>query len=282
MNPPLASALFLLALATPAFADDQGLVLFQPVASDKRKALNSNRPTQVDTAYTVDSGVVQFETGSVIYTRDHSTVDGSHFDSFTLGQTNIRLGVTENFELQTIVTPYVTARRRDASGNLTKDSGLGDTTVRAFYNVANNDGNGLGVAILPYLKLPSNQSDHGLYGNRQVEGGFELPLAYALDAKTSLCTSPGFALETDGRGGRDFNPYVPLTVFRSVSDSVSVFAEVFAKRYTGYGADAWIAQADVGAVWVVTRDFSLDVAVYAGLNKASPDLVVQTGFALRF
>lgn len=281
MKTTTVTTLLLLAASTPAFAAE-GTVLFKPVAAENRKALNSNRPTQVDTAYTVDSGVLQLETASVMYTRDHDTPDGSHLDVFTLGQTNVRLGVTENFELQTIVTPFVTARRRDASGNLTKDSGMGDTTVRGFWNVAGNDGAGLGVAVLPYLKLPSNQSDNGLFGNGKVEGGFEVPMAYALDAKTSLCTSPGFALEADYRGGRDLNPYLPLTVFRSVSDSVAVFAEVFVKRYTGYGSDAWVAQADFGAVWTVTKNFSLDAAVYAGLNRAAPDIVLQTGFAWRF
>lgn len=271
-----------IAALAPAFADDAGPALFRPVPEDKRKALNSNRPTQVDTAYTVDSGVVQFETGTVIYTRDHATTDGSRFDSFTVGQTNVRLGVTENVEFQTLVTPYVSARRKDAAGNVTKDAGFGDILLRGFWNISGNDGDGLAVALLPFVKLPSNQSGNGLYGNRKVEGGFEVPLALPLDAKTSLCASPGIALEWDGQGGRDANPYVPITLFRSLTDSVSVFAEVSLKRYTGFGDNAFIAQADVGAVWVVNKNFSLDFAVYTGLNRASPDLVAQTGFAWRF
>lgn len=256
-------------------------VFFAPVPLAERKALNSNRPTQVDTAYTVDSGVLQFETGVISYVRDTYTTDASKFESFTLGQTNIRLGLTENFEFQTIVTPYVFARKTDAAGNVFKESGLGDTTLRAFYNIQGNDGKGLGVAILPYVKLPSNQSDDGLYGNRRIEGGFEIPLAYALDDKTSLCSAPGVSFDWNGTG-RDANPYGTLTVFRTLTDELSVFGEVFVKKYTGYGPDSVVGQFDVGAVYLITPNFSWDVAAYYGFTKAAPDWTLQTGFALRF
>lgn len=256
--------------------------LFKPVPIADRKPLNSNRPTQVDTAYTVDAGVLQFETAAILYVRDNYTPDGSKFQSFTLGQTNIRLGMTENFELQTIVTPYVWARKTDAAGQVTKDSGIGDTTVRALYNIQGNDGKGLGLAIMPFIKLPSNQSDNGLYGNRRVEGGVEMPLAYALDDKTSLCSAPGVSFDWNGVDGRDANPFGTLTVFRTLTPSLTVFGEVYVKKLTGQGADSVIGQFDIGAVYLITPNFSWDVAAYYGFTRAAADWTLQTGFALRF
>lgn len=265
----------------PSPAPEYGF-FFKPVPLAERKSLNSNRPTQVDTAYTVDPGVLQFETGVLAYVSDRYTPDSSKFSSFSLGQTNIRLGLTENFEFQTLVTPYVFARKADAAGNVTKESGLGDTTLRAFYNLQGNDGKGLGIAILPFIKLPSNRSDDGLYGNRRVEGGFELPLAYALDDKTSLASAPGVSFDWNGTDGRDANPYGTLAVFRTITPDLAVFGEVFVKKFTGYGPDSVVGQFDIGAVYLITPNFSWDVAAYYGFTRAAPDWTLQTGFALRF
>lgn len=274
---PIAIALLPTTCCIAAGLDD----FFDQVPESKRKAFNSNRPTQVDTAYTLDPGVIQLETAAGLFVYDHHTPDSSQFESFTLGQTNIRLGVTENFELQALVTPYVWANKTDATGTTTHDSGIGDVTLRTFFSLQGNDGNGLGVAFMPFVKLPTNGSDEGLFGNNRVEGGFEIPLGYALDAKTSLASSPGVSFDWNG-DAYDANPYATLAIFRTLPCSAIVFGEVFAKRLTGQGDDAVIAQFDFGAVFPITRDFSWDIAVYRGLTTAAPDWVLQTGFALRF
>lgn len=252
MNTTRLPLLVALAAAVPALAETAAPAaktygpFFAPVAIEDRRAISCDRPNAASSPYSVNSGVVQVEVAALSFT--HDTVNGDKdftYNSYSLGSTMVRLGLRDNLELRIAGTPFTYARA-NFHGSVSRDSGFGDTVISSRYNIQGNDGKGLGVAILPSIKLPSNQSDTGLFGNRKIEGSVEVPLGYALNDKTSLVANPGVAFDNnDNSDGRDWNPYMAVAISRTLTDKLSVYGELYGKKNTGRGEYATIVTAHI-------------------------------------
>lgn len=251
--------------------------LLRPTAIEDRRAMSIDRPNITDVPYSVDSGVLQIETSLIEYTRD--TYNGTRTEITALAVTNLRIGLTDDWEIQAAITPVAAVRTRSA-GAVTEDSGVGDTLIRTRYVLQGNDGEGLAIALLPYLKLPTNTVGF----NDRLEGGFEVPLAYNVSATTQLNLMPGVELLWSGQSARHYdpNPFLGFAIWHNVTPEIAGFAEIFAKRNTGYHDDAFILAGACGGLWQITPDISVDLALQFGLTEGAPDFAAKTGFAVRF
>lgn len=266
--------------STPA-PDKSGYTVFHPTPPALRRAYNTDRPSKTDSPYTVDAGAFQIETDAVNFTLDRYNVDRANVRVRTLlfGQTNFKLGLTNWLDLQIFPQGYVERRTsgRDFGPTQTQ-RGWGDTTVRLKINLLGNDGGKLAVGLVPSVKIPTNTDD---LGNRAFEPGLGLPVSLTLPAGFTLFAQTRVdVLRKDG-GGRRALWSNPIGVSRTIFGNLSGYAEFYSAVSTGDGYP-WIGTADVGLIYQVTPNFSIDVNSFFGLTRSADDLNIFAGFAYRF
>ena len=272
--------------ATPApepTPDKSTYTIFNPTPRKLWRAFNTDRPSKTDSPFTIDAGVFQMETDVVNYTNNplEGTPGRSRVQTFLWGQTNFKLGLANWMDLQIFPQGYV-EKRIGAIGNKPAVTlrGFGDTNVRIKFNVLGNDGGDLILALVPTIKIPTNTA--GL-GNKTFEPGLEfvynynLPKGFILFGQTRVD-----ALRLDDRSGRRY----------VWSNPIGVFTPTFASKFTAYAefynavstqrGNPWVGTADVGLIYLVTPNFSIDVNAFFGLTRSADNLNVFTGFAYRF
>ena len=259
---------------------------FAPVAIEDRRALSVDRSNFTYSPSGINSGVFQVETSMIEYTSDSRTPDSWGVDKitqFSFGTTSLRLGMTDDFEAQLITTAHTYARVTDTAGDTKEYRGFGDTLLQARYTVAGNNGEKYGFAIMPYVKLPTNTLDG--YANHKLEGGVQLPVARSFSDKLSGVAASGFDLNYDTATANTYtvNPFLSVALWYTASpDSLFLFNEVYLKRNTAIGQDAFTAYYGLGGVYQINRDCGLDFGVNLGLTEATADLYARTGVTFRF
>lgn len=155
-------------LISPVFAGDFQIVE-QPAAVKDLRDLEADRPDATESPRTVDAGRFQIESSVVDYARDRS--GGAEFETWTIGETNIKYGLNDSMDLQLIIAPYV---REITHVNGVRDEveGTGDITLRLKWNLWGNDEGRTALALFPYIKAPTGSSD---ISNDEWEGGIIVP-----------------------------------------------------------------------------------------------------------
>lgn len=258
--------------------------LFAPVAIEDRRALSIDRSNFTYSPSGLDSGALQIEVSIVEYTQDDRIpgVSGK-LKQFAFGTAAVRIGVADDLELQAITTAHVTARLTDPAGAVTRFDGLGDTLVQARYTMAGNHGEPVGLAVLPYVKLPTNTLD-GLF-NDKLEGGMQVPVSRAIGDRFTALVAFGFDLNYNAQphDDYDFNPFVSGALWCvAVPDRLFLFNEVYLRKNTGAGRDDLVSYYGLGGVYQLSTDCGIDFGVNLGLTDASADIFARTGVSFRF
>lgn len=241
----------------PAAPDKGGYHLFHPTPRELMRELSTDRPDVTESAYTVDAGHVQIEWTLAGFTRNGSE------ESFTLGETNFKLGLTNRLDLQ-IVAPLYTRVRGGPEG-------FGDLTVRAKANLWGNDGGKTACAIMPFIKLPT--AANGL-GNDAVEGGIILPIAVELPAGWGL----GAMAEVDFLDGA--TEWIGSATFsHAIAGDLSGYVEFVSVTSS---REDWAAYLDLGLTFGIGKNVQLDAGVNIGLNRAAEDVTPFIGLSIRF
>lgn len=246
-----------------------------------RRELSTDRPDKTESPYTVDRGLVQIEMDLATFTRDRSAEEGIRLKTETFGVApiNVKLGTGRNSDLQVIVEPYIRQTITDRSTG-TKDTtdGFGDVTIRFKRNLFGNDGGSIALALMPFVKLPTNS---GGVGNAFVEGGLIVPLAIDLTPGIGL----GLMTEVDVLAD-DAGRYTPsfvnsATLGFDLSDSLGLYTEIFTERGTADGDD-WIVTFDTGVTYALGNDTQLDAGVNLGVSDAADDVALFVGVSRKF
>ena len=269
-----AIALCLLAAPVPAFAQAGDPAVQQIGPPGFERELSTDRPDKTESPFTVPGGRFQIETDVAAYTRDRSS--GVLTETLALATTNLKLGIGDDTDLQLIVEPYL--RRTDAdgrSGARRTVDGIGDVTVRLKHNLWGNDGGRTALAVMPFLKLPTNSGD---LGAGRAEFGVIVPLAISLSDRVNLglMTEIDLIEESDGRGYRA-SFINSATLGLALTERLGLYAELFTER-----GDAWVVTGDVGLTYAVGDNTQLDVGANVGVTRAADDLTVFMGISRRF
>lgn len=280
----LTSSAFAAEAAAPA-AKTYG-PFFKPVAIEDRRALSVDRSNFTYSASGINSGVVQLETSLIEYIHDEKlTGTDRKYTQFTFGNATIRAGLTDNWELKAGVASHVTARLTDATGAVTQQDGLGDTILESRYTFQGNNGEAVGVALMPYLKLPSNTMD-GFAGafNDKIEFGAQVPVTFIVNDKIAICTAPGFDVNYNGQPSNryDLNPFFATAFWYTVSPELALFNEWYVKKNTGAGKDDWNSYVGFGGVYYVSSNVGIDFGVNIGLAEVAADVSTRVGLTVRF
>jgi len=267
-------------LSGPAAAQQNGatdksqFTLFNPVPVGLMRELSADRPDGTESPYTVDAGHFQAEVSIADYAHDDE--GGTQSDILTWAESNMKLGLTNNTDLQLVFTPYAREAVDLAGGPEEVLEGAPDLTVRLKANLWGNDGGETAFAVMPFVTLPTGSELSGDH----VEGGLIAMLGWNVAATWSL----GFQAEVDTVYDDEDDDYDAEFVHTAVL-GFDVYEPLGA--YVEYIGNAgsegeYAAVFSTGATYTMNANLVLDAGTRVGLNDAAEDLVLFSGFTWRY
>lgn len=254
-------------------------LLASPAMAAELRDYCPERPGLNTPACTIDPGHVSIETGLAGWTRDSNAA--TRTDTLLIGDTLVRVGLTDSIEARLGWTPLGIERERDrATGAVSRTSRVGDATLGLKANLASPDGSGASIALLPYATLPVGRRP---IGTGDWGAGLLVPASYELSPTLSLSLTPEIdaAVDQDGRG-RHLAYGSAAGIGVKLSAAVSSALEVSAIRDrdpSGHSTEMLLG-ASLG--WQPRDDLQFDIGVDAGLNRDTPDIAVSMGVSRRF
>jgi hypothetical protein len=260
-------------------ADKTAYSLFHRTPESQLRELNTDRPDVTESPYTIDAGWLQLEADFVSYTHDRDHQDGNDIKNDAISYTafNFKLGLTSHIDLQTVVTPYVQLRSHDQqTGAVTRQSGFSDVLSRLKINLWGNDSGDSALGLMPFVKWPINH--HGL-GNHSFEGGLIVPYARKLSAEWDI----GLMTELDVVRNEEDDGYTPewlntVTLGHELPLGFGGYVELTSTVRRGAGQ----ATFDVGCTYAVGKNGQLDLGCNLGLTRATDDILIFSGWSIRF
>ncbi len=258
------AALLALAAAAPAAAQERE---FCP-----------ERPGLETQACIVDRGRVMVESSLADWTRDRRS-DGTT-DTILIGDTLVRVGVTDRLEVRAGWQPFGYERTRDATGAVDRVGRVGDATVGLKASLLHPDGKGLSIAVLPSVTLPVGRQP---IGGGRAEPSLLLPVSYDLSDAIEIGVTPSIrALANEDAGGQHLRYGAAAGATVKLSETITIGADASLARDQDPGEHTTRARAAMTFAWQPTDDWQLDTSAVAGLNRDTADVEMIAGIARRF
>ncbi|GGA41284.1 transporter [Sphingomonas psychrolutea] len=258
-----ASALVL--AASPALAEDRDYC--------------PTRPGLGTTPCTIAPKHVSVETALTDWTLDDQP--DQRTDTVLIGDTFVRVGLTDTIEAQLGWTPYGHVRTRDKTTQAVDTAGrVGDVTLGMKANLLHPDGSGLSIALQPFVSVPVGRAPVGA-GNWGT--GVVVPVTYDLSTTLNLATTSEIdaAVDADGSGRHlAFSEVIGLGVKLSKVLTVTVEGAVLRDEDPSGKTTQDLASASLA--WAAKDDLQVDLGAVAGLNRAAPDVELYFGVSRRF
>ena len=267
--------------AAPAVPDKSGYTLFDPTPDDELRKFAPDRPTKGFSVRTIDAGHVELESDLISYT--YSKALGVSTRSFQTLDPNLKIGVTNWADVEIQFNGLQDIRSVDGTSGATvaHGAGAGDVVLRTKVNLFGNDDGFAGLAVIPYVKLPSSVP---LVSNGATEGGLIVPLALRLpqDYLVTLMTQVDALKDTDiGRRYANFVNLVGVSHPVPGIENAIGMLELFSSTGTD-SASPPVYTFDAGMNYRLDKHTILDIGLNLGLNKAAPKLQAYTGISVRF
>jgi len=272
------------AAGAPAAAlapDKSGYTLFNPTPDSQLRSFAPDRPPKADSATTVDAGHFQYETDLLNYSQ--TNFGGVTTRLYQAFDPVWKLGLTNwvDFELQFNGYQNLTATDNATGAAVAKASGFGDVFVKSKINLFGNDGGSAALAIIPYVKIPS---DAPTISNGVVEGGLIAPFQLQLPHDFGLTLmSEVDALKDAADSGRHANFVDLVNLNHAVPGIKNLSAAI--EFFSSVGTDPNtppIYTFDTALIYLLTPNVQLDAGADFGLNRAAPAVQVFVGLSQRF
>ena len=235
------------------------------------RSFETDRPDVTESAYTVDAGHFQFETD--LFKTDHSSIDGIKTIENSFNVFNLKAGITNSLDIQFIAASYDEIRVMDGKSQPSSHSSFGTLTIRAKQNILGNDNGNTAMAILPFVRVPTNSGS-------KISGGVVFPFSISLPHNWGFGAQAEMDVEEGHAGGAyHVNPLVSATLAHPLAGPVSFFAEGLAERDNELKTNAYFLNS--GLVYEWKENLKLDTGVYYGLKNTSPK-VFFVGFSFRY
>lgn len=239
--------------------------LLNPTPRALMRELSPDRPDATESPITVDAGHFAMEVSLFDWRRDGAD------DTYTLMSTNLKLGLTNDTDLQFVFDTY--AWEDPESGNGAE--GFGDIQLRLKYNLWGNDGGDTALALFPFVKIPTGTA----LSNDEWEGGLIVPFSTQLTERVGLGLMAELdVVYDDVSRDHEFEFLHSAVLGIDLTERLGTFIEYIGitgdTPYQAYGAG--------GFTFTVNDDLVLDCGAQVGLNGAAEDLGVFAGFTKRF
>lgn len=272
----------LLAAGAAMAADKSQYNFFNPTPREHMREMSTDRPDKTESAYTVDAGHYQIEMDVFSYALDrYNGVPGDHrTEALAIAPVNLKVGLLNNVDLQLVIQPYVSLREKNvAAREVNRNRGFGDVIPRLKVNLWGNDGGTTALAVMPYIKLPTNTDD---VGNNSVEGGLMVPLAISLPQEFNLGLMTQLDILRDESGDGHHPEFVnTITISRGIVGDLSGFVEFYSSVSTESGSE-WVGTFDFGFTYMLTEDIQLDAGAFIGVTRSADDINPFLGVSWRF
>jgi hypothetical protein len=265
---------------TSAAADKNQYHLFNPTPRELMREMSTDRPDKTESAYTVDAGHYQLEMSALDYVYNHRNDpagDDTRTDTWSLAPWNFKAGLLNNVDLQWVVSPHVIERSREAQTE--RKRGFGDMQTRLKVNLWGNDGGATALAVMPFVKYPTNSDD---LGNNDVESGVIIPLAIALPAEWSMGLMTEFDFNRNEADDGYRTEYVnSVTVSHAIVGDLNGYLEFFSRQYSESNIP-WEGSVDAGLTYGINENTQLDMGVNVGVTRSTDDVNPFVGLSLRY
>lgn len=267
------------AAETAPAPDKSTYTVFNRTPESLLRDLSTDRPDLTESPYSVDAGWWQVEMDMVARTiaREKSPGVDLKATALSLASLNVKIGLTNSIDLQTVIESYTRVRVRDnLTGATASVSGFGDITSRLKINLWGNDGGDSACALMPFIKWPTNRNN---LGNDSIEGGLIIPYARDLPGGWGLGVMTEIDIvRNDTDTGYNVEWLNTITVSHDLGEKLGFYLEL--THLTTRGPS--LATFDCGLTYGVNKHLQLDVGANIGLTRATEDLTLFTGLSIRF
>ncbi|MGG9964505.1 transporter [Ferruginibacter sp. SUN106] len=236
--------------------------------------IDTDRPDQTESAFTVPKKWMQFESGFL------KEVDKGYYSPFTKW-TDIRLehpslltkyGVGKRFELR-LITGFATYKLKDDNQLVETQTGIDNVQFGGKLNFFDEKG------WRPKISLIAHYDFAGLRTiNKDTTDGinFRFTMQHTISEKVSLGYNLGMEWERFGEPAAYTYTFAPGF---NLSEKWYAYIEAFGFIWKNEKPENSI---DGGIAYYVTDNFKLDASAGFGLNKKAPDYYFAIGTSFRF
>ena len=283
----LATGLALTAVSAGAAETDKSqYTLFNPTPPALMREFSTDRPDITESPFTVDAGHVQFESTLLGYTRSRPNANSVVTDSYEMGTTNMRTGLTNNAEVNFIWQPYGVVNTHGPDPfDATHRAGVGGLEVRGKINLWGNDSfekpGATAFGLLPYISLPTDRGN-GISPDA-VEGGLILPFAIKLTEKLDLGLNAGVDIKRNDDGTGYHAEYLSTASFGyDWTDQFSTYYEIAARFNVQDPRGSDVVILATGFSYQFIKNWQVDFAMNFGVTPASDRINPIIGLSSRF
>ena len=256
--------------------------IFNPTPDRLMREMTTDRPDTTETPFTIDAGHVQIESTAFGFARSHADAAGGVLDAYEVWASNVRIGLTNNAEINFVWQPYGKTRYRQPGAATETASGTGGLDIRAKVNLWGNDDferQGSALALLPYITLPTD-ARNGI-SPEHVEGGLLVPLEIALPHNFGIGLN-GRVAWVRGEASERYNAEYLGTAALSYdwTNTFGTYGEIVVDYAPADQSTA--VTLGGGITYAVTKNLQLDAGVNFGVTSAVDRYNPFIGIATRF
>jgi Putative MetA-pathway of phenol degradation len=264
--------------------DKSQYTLFNPTPSNCLREFEPDRPDLTNNPFTVDAGHVQLESDFFNYSLSRPDQDGTVTEKFLFGSTNVRVGITNNTELQFLLQPINAVRTRFKNPAMTTwDAGPDVLEITGKYNFYGNDTfekpGATALGIIPFIDIPTV---HNGVGGNDVEGGVDVPFAIKLSDKAELELMTEYDFIKNNQGSGYHVEYFNSGSFSyEFTPKFSAYVEV-ATLFGNEDPSGGIVTIGTGLLYQPNGNTQIDVGSNFGVTPASDRINPFVGLTKRF
>ena len=267
-------------LAGDAPPDKSAYGIFNPTPDGALRAFSPDRPLNSISPTTVDAGRLQVESDFALLTQTSDRLTTTR--TLQALDPEIRLGLTRYLEVDLLASGLNADRvtTKDTGRTLERDTGTGNTMLRARYGLFGDEGGTYALALAPFISVPSGDAH---FGSQGIEGGVIVPLSIALpsDFKLVLQTEVQALHDDAGAAYASFTNIANLSHVVPGIDQLTASVE-FTSTVNADRSTADVHTFEAALAYLATPDTQLDLGGFVGLNHAAPDYQIAAGISHRF
>ena len=232
-----------------------------PLFAQELPSIQTDRPDQTESPFTVPKKHLQIETGVAF-----EKIDGEN-NSYTYPTVLLKYGVNDIFELR-LIPEYVTSHIQTV-----KYSGFTPLTVGFKTRLAEEKGILPMLSFIGHLSIPAAASKN--FKTSWYAPSFRFTMQHTLSQKVSL----GYNIGAEWNGETPDPAFIyTLTTGYSLSEKLGAYFEMYGFLIQKSISDHRV---DGGLSYLLKNNMMIDISGGFGINKYAPEYYVATGFSVR-
>jgi len=213
---------------------------------------------------TVAPGRFLLEMDALSLSLNHDA--GTNYTALGVASTFLTTGLTANWDVQVGAELFIN-QKFDFGGSTDRTSGIGDIYFRTKWRFYEDQATGTEVAVLPYVKIPTNT---GGVGNKSLEGGVIVPWKTDLAGGITMSAMAELDfLRNDDDTGYDTYWYASTAMHRQVTKAVGLYGELTMGKSSG--GTPWEGMLGGGVTLALSENAWWDYAIYRGISRGASD-----------